>query len=149
MVQNQPYDYTAVNNAVRYGYQIFVGPGNYTKSMAYEPFQPLSRYIKEVIRIRRELMATIYRGEFLDTLGARIDGEADTGYCVFRHPQTGKRACVVVNYALAARKSSLAGFDGNPAGNIRIYAPFAATEDGKLPLTLDLPAERFAVVVEE
>ncbi|MDP6361588.1 MAG: hypothetical protein QF473_41220, partial [Planctomycetota bacterium] len=37
----QPFDYHAVNNAVRYGYQIFAGPGDFSRSMQDPPMQPL------------------------------------------------------------------------------------------------------------
>jgi len=149
MAANQPFDYTAVNNAVRYGYQILIGPGNYTKSMAYEPFQPLSKYIKEVIRIRQELKDTIYRGELLDKLDVHVEGDADIGYSVFRKPADSKRACILVNYAQTPRKATLDAFDGNGDGKIRVYEPYTETKSGKLPLTFNLPAERFIIVVEE
>ncbi len=145
----QPYDYTAVNNAMRYGYQIFVGPGNYTEAMDYRPFQPLADYIKEVIRLRKELRDTIYSGEFVDTLEAAVTGSGETGYGVFRNPRTGKRACVLVNYDREAREVSLQRFEGRSGTSVRIYQPFSKPRQASLPVPIRLPGERFAVVMEE
>lgn len=146
---SQPYDYTAVNNAVRYGYQMLIGPGNYTQSMQYEPFRPLARYIREVLRIRKELEETIYWGEFLDTFEARFEGAEHTRYSVFRNASTGKRAAVLVNLGESARKASLLAFMGNQRGRVRIHAPFTETKTGDLPVVVTIPAERFVIVAEE
>jgi hypothetical protein len=150
----QPFDYTAVNNAIRYGYQVFVGAGNFTESMEYEPFRPLSRYIKEILRIRGRLKETIYQGEFLDTLEVRfegIDGKESDGvkYSVFRNPATGKRACVVVNYEDTSEDASLIAFEGNANGSVRIYEPFSEVKSSKLPVSLKMGGERLAIIVEE
>jgi hypothetical protein len=149
MAAQQPYDYTAVNNAMRYGYQIFVGPGNYTEAMDYKAFQPLAEYIKEVVRLRKELQETIYGGEFLDTLETKVTPSDQTGYGVFRNLHTRKRACVVVNYDREAREVSLREFQGNSGGRVRIYQPFSNSREASLPATLSIGGERFAVVMEE
>jgi len=149
MAAQQPYDYTAVNNAMRYGYQIFVGPGNYTESMDYGPFRPLANYIKDVIRLRKDLRETIYSGEFLDTLEAKVTGAADTGYGVFRNPATRKRACVVVNYSREPREVSVSGFEGRDRSAVRIYEPAGEPRQATLPTDVRLSGERFAVVAEE
>jgi hypothetical protein len=149
MSVTQPYDYTAVNNAVRYGYQIFVGPGNYTEPMDYPPFRPLANYIREVIHLRQSLQDTIYFGEFLDTLQAKVNSAGHTGYGVFRNPNTGKRACVLVNYDREPRQASLESFDGNSMGAVKLYQPFAGAGSRKLPASVQIAGERFAVIVEE
>ena len=145
----QPYDYTAVNNAIRYGYQVFVGAGNFTESMEYPPFRPLSRYIKEILRIRGILKETIYQGEFLDTLEADVKKDDGVGYSVFRNTRTGKHACVIVNYEDVPRKASLISFQGNEAGAVSAYQPSEEVKSTKLPLSLELPAEGLAVIMEE
>jgi len=145
----QPYDYTAVNNAMRYGYQIFVGPGNYTEAMDYKAFQPLAEYIKEVVRLRKDLSDTIYSGEFLDTLEATVTANGQTGFGVFRNPRTGKRACVVVNYDREPREVSVRQFQGNIGGPVRIYEPFGHPRQASLPASIRIAGERFAVITEE
>ena len=145
----QPFDYTAVNNAVRYGYVIFVGPGNFTESMEYKPFQRLSAYIKEILRIRIPLKETIFQGDFLDTLEVEVKENEKVGYSVFRNTKTGKRAWVVVNYDIVPRETSLLSFQGNTQGTVRVYQPYGEAQNLKLPVSLTLPAERLAIVVEE
>jgi hypothetical protein len=148
MAAQQPYDYTAVNNAMRYGYQFFIGPGNYTESMEYPPFRALASYIKEAVGLRKELGGTIYSAGFEDTLGATVNTVRETGYGVFRNPHTGKRACVLVNYDRAPREVSVVRFEEG-GSKVRIYQPFAASRQTKLPATVRLAGERFAIVVEE
>ena len=149
MVIKQPYDYTAVNNALRYGYQIFVGPGNYSETMDFPPFRPLAKYVQEAIRVRQILKDTIYRGEFLDTLEANVTIPKSTGYSVFRDTGTAKRACVLVNYDRETQEVSLQSFDGNTKRLVEVYQPFADSKTQKLPVTIRIPGERFAVMVEK
>ena len=106
LVVPQPFDFTPVNNAVRYGYQIFLGPGNYIApdSMAYPPMRQLSNYVREVLRILESVKDTICFGEFLDTLLVEFEGPEEMRYSMFRNPKTGKRACVVVNFVEPRKK---------------------------------------------
>jgi len=46
----QPWDYNNVNNAIRYGYQILVGPVRYSASMADDQMREISAYVAEVLR---------------------------------------------------------------------------------------------------
>ena len=43
----------------------------------------------------------------------------------------------------------LLGFDGYSSGAVRTYEPFGVIRTAKLPMTVSIPAERFAIVVEE
>ena len=146
----QPYDYNIVNNAVRYGFCLNIAPGKFTSFMGDPLYRPLCTYIREVQRIRKSLKDTIWLGEYLDTLEAVVDGPAaDTRYCVYRNPQSGKRAAVLVNFAAAPREVTIRSFSGNPGGPVRLYQPFKEQASGRLPLTIRIPAERFVIVVEE
>ena len=151
LVAPQPYDYTPVNNAVRYGYQIFLGPGNYIApdSMAWAPMRPLSRYVQEVIGILEGLKDTIHFGEFLDNQLTRVEIPEDTRFSTFRNPKTGKRACVLVNLGEVTREAVVAGFDDNENGPVRIYQPFEKARGAKLPAPVTIPSERLAIVAEE
>lgn len=144
----QPWDYNNVNNAIRYGYQILVGPVRYSASMRDEQSRPISTYIADVLRIREELKDTIFTGEFLDTLEASVKGPEHLRFTVHRNRETGKRACVLVNQSEAELEATLA-FDGNPTGSVRVYRPFSAVERQASPVTLSIPGERLALVVEE
>jgi hypothetical protein len=117
--------------------------------MDYQPFRPLANYIKEVVRLRKELSATIYSGEFLDNLEASISGSGKTGYCVFRNPRSNKRASVIVNYERKAQDVTVTKFEGNSSGSVTVYQPFTPTRHARLPISLRLDGERLAVIVEE
>ncbi len=49
------YDYLGVNNAVREGHTVMVGPMNFCRSIGWKPWEGLADYIKEVKRIRDSL----------------------------------------------------------------------------------------------
>jgi hypothetical protein len=146
----QPFDFTPVNNAVRYGYQIFLGPGNYTSpdSMAYQPMRQLSVYVREILRIMEQVKDTICSGEFLDTLAAQFEGPAEMRYSMFRDPKTAKRACVVVNMGEQSHHASVRAFEGNPNGKVVVHQPFNPPRTCNLPVDMEIPAQRLAIVAE-
>jgi hypothetical protein len=146
-----PYDYNAVNNAVRYGYQIIIGPTRWTASMQDEPMRPISSYIREIVRIREleELKDTIFLGEFLDTLQVDVEGAQGLRFNTHRNPRTGKRACVLVNFGLDPLEATLVAFGGNDKGTVGIYKPFEEVKGANLPVTVTVRPERFVIVVEE
>jgi hypothetical protein len=150
LVVPQPFDFTAVNNAVRYGYQIFMGPGNYIApdSLAYPPMRQLSNYVREVLQILEQVKDTISFGEFLDTLSVQFEGPDEMRFSVFRNPKTGKRACVVVNLGEKPNQASVKGFEGNTNGKVIVRQPLSSPRAGNLPLELDIPSERFVIVAE-
>ena len=72
-----PYDYLGVNNAVREGHTVMVGPMNFCRSVGWKPWEGLAQYIKEVKRLQDSLMDTVYLGEVLGSgrsAGARRPG---------------------------------------------------------------------------
>jgi hypothetical protein len=150
---NQPYDYNVVNNAVLLGHNLLVGPAHYTSSMAYKPMRQLSAYIKEITRMRGELIDTVSLGEFLDTSQVHLEGQfvADglARRSVFRNIQTGKRACVLVNLGVIPLEASVVAFEENNEGKVRIYQPFEECKNANLPVTVMVPPERLVIVVEE
>jgi len=150
LVVPQPFDFTPVNNAVRYGYQIFMGPGNYIApdSMAYQPMRQLSFYVREVLQVLEQVKDTICFGEFLDTQSVEFEGPNDMRYSTFQNPKTGKRACVVVNMGEKSNKASVKAFDGNSNGPVIVYQPASSPRGGKLPIELDIASERLVIVVE-
>ncbi|MHB0999990.1 MAG: DUF6259 domain-containing protein [Armatimonadota bacterium] len=149
LAMNQPYDYTVVNQCVRYGYHLMIGPKNWTASIGDELYQPIGEYIKEVLPIWEELKETIFLGEFLDNDGVDFQGTAETRCSIHRNQSTGKRAAVVINFATEPREVSVNSFTGNGNGSVQIYQPYSKVKTAKLPLHLSVPGERFVVVVEE
>ena len=144
----QPYDYNVVNNAVRYGFFLHIAFGNWTSYMGDDLYKPLSSYIKEIQRIREELKETIYMGEYLDHLEADVEVTQDMRYGVHRNTESGQRAVVVVNFDAEPHELSLKSFHGNTAGSVYVYAPFKQRAEEKLPVTVSIPGERLAIVIE-
>jgi len=143
----QPWDYANVNNAVRYGYQLLIGPARYTSSMSDEQYRELSAYIAEVLRIREELRDFLLFGEFLDVLGVTVATHEHVMFSTHRDPKTGARACVLVNTCIKPHRATVA-LDGNHGGPITTYQPFSEPEQRDLPATITIPGERLAIVVE-
>jgi len=150
MAAPQPFDFTAVNNAVRYGYQIFLGPGNYVAadSLAYPPMRQLSNYVREVLQVLEQVKDTVAFGEFMDTRSVDFEGPDEMRYSVFRDPKTGKRACVVVNMGEEPRRASVKAFEGNTNGKVIVRQPYNSPRAGNLPIDLEIPAARFVIVGE-
>jgi hypothetical protein len=150
LVVPQPYDFTPVNNAVRYGYQIFLGPGNYIApdSMAYPPMRQLSDYVREILRILESVKDSICLGEFLDTLSVQFEGPDEMRYSMFQNPKTGKRACVVVNMGEKSNRAFVKAFEGSTNDKVIVHQPFIPPRAGNLPLELDIASERLVIVAE-
>ena len=144
----QPFDYHVVNNAVRYGYQLFVAAAHMCGSLNDPAMRPLSAYIREVLRIREELRDYVYAGEFLDVLEARVTHDPEIFFNTHRHTLTRKRACVLVNHGAAPGQAEVT-FEGNLDGQARVYRPYAAVERVGLPVRLSVPPDRLAIVVED
>lgn len=145
----QPYDFTPVNNAVRYGHQIFLGPGNYTESMDYAPMTRLCSYVEEILRIREMEKDTIFFGEFLDERGIQVEKPEEVRATSFRDPKTGRRACVLVNLAEQPRRAKVVAFANNTNGSVRIHAPFEKLTRARLPASMEIPSQRLAIVAED
>ncbi len=144
------YDYLAVNNAVRDGHVVMLGPYNMCRPLSWKPVEGLADYVKEVKRIRDGLADTVFLGEVLGHDGLRISGDPAGGvaYNVFRNRATGKRACILTNSGMEAAKQSIQGFEGDATGEVRIHIPFQKTKVVKLPAEIDIPAERIVFVEE-
>jgi len=157
----QPYDYNLVNCAVLGADNIMVAPASWMRGMDYPPMQPLFRYIGEITRIRRELHDFVSRGELVDShepffrqavpemnLAGTFADAADAGWTVFRNIDTGKRAAVLANLGGDALDVADLVFADNGDGTCQLYQPFEAVQETQLPVSLTIPAERMAFIVE-
>jgi hypothetical protein len=144
------YDYLGVNNAVREGHTVMLGPMNMCRSIGWEPWQGLASHIKEVKRIQDSLLDTVYLGEVLGQEGVRIaDGPAaGVAYNVFRNISTGKRVCILTNAAMQSKKQTITAFEASSSGQARIHTPFQPAKVVKLPVEIEIPAERIVFVEE-
>lgn len=159
---SQPYAFNVVNLAVVRGQNLLVGPANYQAPMDYAPMRELSEYIGEVTRIRNDLLGTVSRGEVLgasdplfraDRRVLRMAGpfakSPHAQWTVFRDATTGRRAAVLVNLGRDPLKVTNVRLSGKAGGSCRIYQPFRSPRKTEFPVTLTIPAERVAFVVEE
>lgn len=145
---SQPYDFNVVNNAVRLGYQLLVGPAHYTRSLSDPPMRRLGEYIRDIQRLRTDLADVIFFGEYLAGAGAETRGGPGVRYAVHRDPRTGVRACVAINLEPVEARCSVAFAEPTPR-TVTVHRPGEAPVGVKHPATLELPAEGLAVVVAE
>ena len=141
----QPGDFNVVNSAVRYGFQMLIGPGNYTAGMAFPPMQPLARYVGEVNAIRSELAGMLLRGRFEDQRGAAVIHGPDVRFST-HSGEDGDFACVIVNYG---RRSESVLVERAGAGAVSVHAPFQAACLVEPPTELVVAPERFVIVTAE
>ncbi|MDO8587223.1 MAG: DUF6259 domain-containing protein [Armatimonadota bacterium] len=146
----QAYDYLGVNNAVRNGHAVMVAPMNFCRGLDWPPFAGLARYIKEVKRIRDTLQDAVFYGEVLGQAGVKLTGEMAAGveYNVFRNRDTGRGVCILTNSGREAQKQTIASFEDNSSGRVRIHTPFGKTYIVKLPAAVEIPGERIVFVEE-
>jgi len=135
---------------VREGLIVMVGMQNFTRSISWEPARGLGNYIREVKHIRDELAEAVFLGEVLK--GAEVNFTRPVGsgvqYNTFRNCKTGKRACILTNKSMRDSKERLGGFEGNISGQVRIYTPFKEAVEAKIPVEIEVPAERIVFVME-
>jgi hypothetical protein len=141
------YDYLGVNNAVRDGNTVMLGPMNFCQSVGWEPFHGLADYVKEVKRIRDSLTDTVYLGELLGHEGVNMLAPS-VEYNVFRNMNTGKRVCILTNATMQLKKQVIVAFEASPSERTRIHTPFQPAKVVKLPAEIEVPAERIVFVEE-
>ena len=144
----QPLSFSAINSMLLFGYGIFVGPGNYTQSIKDAAWQPLARYMREVIRLGEELKETIFLGRFLDTLQISVQAPETVKFRAHQNTETGKRAGVLVSGAGSVQQATV-HFEGNRDGQCLVYKPFEEPESARLPVEVSIPPERVVVVLEQ
>jgi hypothetical protein len=144
-----PYDYLGVNDAVRLGETILLGPLNYSRSIGWEPWKGLANYVQEVKRIRDGLNDTVFLGEALGHEQIQLGNEPAYGveYSVFRSKKTGRRVCILTNSGREDQSQTIRAFDGG-SRSVRIRVPFASPRDATMPTDVIVPAERITFVEE-
>ena len=144
-----PGDFNPMNNGMRYGLVWDLAPRHYNDSVDELLTRPLSRYVSELIRIRKQYADLLFNGRFNDTLGATVHGDADIRYSVFKSLQAGNtnRACVVVNFGDAPESADVK-LDGE-SGEVTLARPFQHDQTATLPLHLTIPPHQLVVVVKQ
>ncbi len=67
-----PRDFKGVNGAVVTGAVLCLEPDTYQGSLDQPVYSDLASYVREIIRIRKELTDTLFTGDYFDDQGARI-----------------------------------------------------------------------------
>jgi hypothetical protein len=154
MVETAPltsaFDYIGVNNAVRSSHVGLVGPQNYTRSVAWKPWQGLAKYIQEVKRIQDSLSDAVFFGAALDGAQIKLGHEPayGVGYSIYGSLTGGHRVCILTNSGMEDQSQMIQAFASRTGGAIRIHTPFAASRDVVLPTNVMIPSERIVFIEE-
>ena len=143
-----PGDYNEINNGMRYGLVWDMAPRHYDESVDERLTRPLTQYVSELIRIRKEYADLLFLGRFNDTMGATVHGGGNVRYSVFKPLQGGEsgEACVVVNFDATPQTVDVS-LDGL-SGDVEVATPFHADRSATLPARVTIPPHQLAVVVK-
>ena len=144
-----PGDYVELNNGMRYGLTWAMAPRHYAASLDDPLTRPLSRYLRELIRIRQRHEDVLFLGRFLDTRGGvtvRSTGP-NVRHSVFESRDGRRKACVVVNHEDRPATATVA-WPGGRGRAVEVCQPFQRNRTARLPVRLQLPPQSCAVFVE-
>jgi hypothetical protein len=143
-----PFDFNIMNNGMRYGFVWAMAPRHYSASLDEVVTQPLSKYVGELIRIRKKYADILFTGRFMDTLGAIVKCGENSRFSVFEAMNDNKRkAVVVVNFD---NKEDDVDVDIQTVSNgkAELCIPFQNDRIVSLPARIKVPARTCAVVVQ-
>lgn len=140
-------DRSMVNNALRYGHVMCLEPRYYHAGLSAMP--NLVPYVGEALRVRRALSALLWDGRLADE--GRADIQGDVLFSVRERapdaPRDPDRAlAVVINHFGSAARQARIDVPGDDRTAV-LYRPFKEPEVVGLPVTTDVPAGEFLVVV--
>ena len=142
------YDYLGVNNAVRDGHTVLVGPMNFCRSVGWKPWAGPGRLCQGSQTYPGQPAGHRLSGRMLGHEGVQIRQRRRRSYNVFRNLATGKRVCILTNAAMASKKQVITRFKASRSGAARIHIPFQKPFVVKLPAEIEVPAERIVFVEE-
>ena len=140
-----PGDRNVMNNGMRYGFVWALAPRHYNASMDDPMTRPLSEYVSELIRIRKEYSDLLFHGRFDDTEGASVTSSGVVRYSVFEGMNNpGEKGVVVVNYQDDPAEASVSVPGASEA---KVLIPFQPDKTEHLPAKLQIPPRTCAVIV--
>lgn len=144
-----PFDFNIMNNGMRYGFVWALAPRHYSASLDEVVTRPLSKYVAELIRIRKKFADILFTGQFMDTLGATVNCGVNSRFSVFESmDDTTKRAVVIVNFDNT--DDDIEVDIANAADRTgELCIPFQNDRAVRLPAKIKVPARTCAVVVVE
>jgi len=143
-----PFDFNIMNNGMRYGFVWAMAPRHYSASMDEPVTQPLSRYVAELIRIRKKHADILFNGRFMDTHGATVHCGENSRFSVFE-PMNDKtvKAVVAVNFGNEEDDVEV-NIGGDRDRKAELCIPFQKDTVVLLPAKIKLPARTCAVIVQ-
>jgi len=85
----------------------------------------------------------------MDNEGATVVTESpDVHFNTHRNPSSGTLACIVTNAGRTPQKVTVTFDAAAEKGPVAIYEPFKEIRHATSPATLEIPGERFAVIVQ-
>ena len=143
-----PFDFNIMNNGMRYGFVWAIAPRHYSASLDEAVTQPLSKYVEELIRIRKKHAGILFTGRFIDTLGATVKCGRNSRFSVFEPMNdTTRKAVVVVNFDNIEDDVEVA-IENVKVGKAELCIPFQNNRMVQLPAKIKVPARTCAVVVQ-
>ncbi len=140
-----PGDRNIMNNGMRYGFVWALASRHYNASMDDPLTRPLSEYVSELIRIRKEYSDLLFHGRFDDTEGASVTASGVVRYSVFEGMNNpDQKAIVVVNYEDTPAEATVSVPGADQA---RVLIPFQSDQTERLPAKIELPKRTCAVIV--
>lgn len=143
-----PFDFNIMNNGMRYGLVWAMAPRHYNASIDEALTQPLSKYVEELIRIRKKHADILFTGRFMDTLGATVKCGANSRFSVFEPMnENTRKAVVLVNFDNKEDEIEV-NIDNARGASAELFIPFHQDLIIQLPAKIKLPARTCAVVVQ-
>jgi hypothetical protein len=142
-----PFDFNIMNNGMRYGLVWALAPRHYNASLDEAVTQPLSKYVAELIRIRKKHADILFTGRFMDTIGATVKGGENSRFSVFEPMDSkARKAVVVVNFGNKEDEMDV-NIENAKEGKAELCVPFQNDRLIQLPAKIKIPAQTCAVVV--
>jgi hypothetical protein len=143
-----PFDFNIMNNGMRYGFVWAMAPRHYSASLDEAVTQPLSKYVAELIRIRKKYSNILFTGRFMDTIGATVKCGVNSRFSVFEPMNdTTKKAIVLVNFDNQEDEMEVS-IDNRRNGKAELCIPFQNDQLVQLPAKIKVPPKTCAVLVE-
>ena len=143
-----PFDFNIMNNGMRYGFVWALAPRHYSASLDEVLTRPLSNYIKELIRIRKQYADILFTGRFVDTMGATVQCGVNSRFSVFEAMNdTTRKAVVLVNFDNKEDEMEV-NIENSGNGKAELSIPFKNDSVVQLPAKIKVPPRTCAVVVQ-
>jgi hypothetical protein len=136
------YDYSMVNNCLRYGHIVNVEARCLHGSAADAP--KLAAYVREALRLRRSLWEVLWHSRVVEPDGVEQRGD-EVLYGLHRSRTTGGSA-LVLNHLARETRTAVISLPGETAETVTVHRPFTAPSTGRLPLEVRLEPDSVAIL---